>query len=309
MSIRNQAFVSTGLDAVEARMREQYGKVQLTEADTVMREHTLITPEFFVNRMAFTGSFSVTAEVPVLTTVISTGRYRWVAGEEEGDAHAQPFLVRPDSAIRASCGDSKMVAMSFDGQVLERMARDLYADESLSIRFDSSNPLDPASGRLYRDLLVNVQAYLPLLIESDLLRASLYRLMASGLLESFALHGDRVRRRDSVRAQQEGYRRARAYIDDHADSPITVNDVAAAASLSVAQVDEAVRRHSTSGNDTAGELQRARLAGAHRDLLAGDPTAGDTVRRIALRWGFTPGNFARSYRAAYGRPPRDSLSR
>ncbi|MEN0022867.1 MAG: AraC family transcriptional regulator [Microbacterium sp.] len=309
MTTLDESVVSTGFDAVEARMREQYGKVQLTESDTAMHERSVITPEFFLNRIRFTGSFAVTAELPMLTTVISSGRYGWSAGEEEGDARAQPFLIRPDSVVHASCGNAKMVAMSFDAPSLEQMARSFYADDRLTVRFDSSGPVDEAASALYRRLLVGSLAHMPLLAESDLLRASLYRMMVAGLLECFALHGDPVHRRDSVRSRQKGYRRARAYIDDHAADPITVVEVAAASSLSVPQLDDAVRSHSTTGTDAAGELRRVRLAGAHRDLLAGDPTAGTSVREIALRWGYAPDNFARAYRAAYGCSPRETLGR
>ncbi|MFE7846774.1 helix-turn-helix domain-containing protein [Microbacterium sp. NPDC057407] len=94
----------------------------------------------------------------------------------------------------------------------------------------------------------------------------------------------------------------------HASQPITVEDIARATSLSVAQLNHAVHEFSPTGNDTAGELRRARLVGAHRDLLTADPERGDTVRDIALRWGFAPANFARIYRSAFGATPRQTIA-
>ena len=55
-------------------------------------------------------------------------------------------------------------------------------------------------------------------------------------------------------------------------------------------------------------LRRVRLEGAHRDLVTGDPTTGDTVAAIAARWGFAKaGRFSTVYAAAYGQPPSQTL--
>lgn len=308
MTVIDDCRVSAGVDAVEARMREQYGTVRLSGADTAMRERTVIAPEFVLNRMTFTGAFEVVADVPFLSTVLSSGRYRWTLGEESGDSVTQPLLIRPGHVMHAECGDSTAVTFTFALPALEGVARDFYADDRVSVRFDSGRAISPASSALYRQLLIDTLTYLPVLADSELLRASLYRTMTAALLECFALHGDPAPRRDSPLARQDGYRRARTCIDDHAADPLTVEGIAAAASLSVPQLDEAFRAHSTTGTDTAGELRRARLAEAHRDLLVADPTAGDTVQTIALRWGFTPGNFSRAYRGVYGQTPRETLN-
>jgi AraC-like DNA-binding protein len=70
----------------------------------------------------------------------------------------------------------------------------------------------------------------------------------------------------------------------------------------------AFRAHHPLGLTPGQYLRRVRLAGAHADLAAGDPTAGDTVAAIAARWGFThPGRFAAAYRTAYGISPRRTL--
>ena len=72
----------------------------------------------------------------------------------------------------------------------------------------------------------------------------------------------------------------------------------------------AFRAHHPLGLTPTEYLRRTRLAAAHADLLRADPTAGDTVREIAARWGFAhPGRFAAAYRAAYGVPPKHTLDR
>lgn len=101
-------------------------------------------------------------------------------------------------------------------------------------------------------------------------------------------------------------RRAVAYIDAHADQPVTGEDIAAAAGVSVRALQAGFRRHL----DTTplGYLRRVRLERAHRDLQAADPTTGATVAAIARRWGFTDlSRFAADYRRTFGRLPRHTL--
>ncbi|WP_350278010.1 AraC family transcriptional regulator [Kribbella sp. HUAS MG21] len=101
-------------------------------------------------------------------------------------------------------------------------------------------------------------------------------------------------------------RRAVAYVDAHAGEPITVEDIASAAGTSSRALQYAFRRHLAC---TPREyLRRVRLERAHRDLQDADPSRGDTVAAVALRWGFTStGWFGRHYRAAYGRAPGETL--
>ncbi|MES4890008.1 helix-turn-helix domain-containing protein [Streptomyces sp. NPDC096012] len=102
-------------------------------------------------------------------------------------------------------------------------------------------------------------------------------------------------------------RRALAYMDDHADQPTTVADVAAAAHVTVRALQYAFRRHL----DTTplAHLRRVRLAHVHHDLVAADPGSGVTVTAIAARWGFHhPGRFAALYRETYRRAPYETLT-
>ncbi|MFB9331497.1 AraC family transcriptional regulator [Actinoplanes octamycinicus] len=97
-------------------------------------------------------------------------------------------------------------------------------------------------------------------------------------------------------------RRAVEFMERHADQPLTVSRIASAAGVGARGLQEAFRRHRDS--TPMAHLRRIRLDRARRELLGG---AG-TVERIARRWGFTdPGRFAGYYRAAYGRPPGQTL--
>jgi AraC-like DNA-binding protein len=90
----------------------------------------------------------------------------------------------------------------------------------------------------------------------------------------------------------------------HAD--ISVADIAEAANVSIRAVQFAFRRQL----DTTpmAYLRAVRLDRAHHDLLATDPSHGDTVTGIAARWGFySNSRFAAQYRRAYGVTPRHTL--
>ncbi|WP_432156437.1 helix-turn-helix transcriptional regulator [Streptomyces sp. bgisy153] len=112
--------------------------------------------------------------------------------------------------------------------------------------------------------------------------------------------------RDRSDAHSDTLRRAVAYIDDHADQPLSVAGIAAAVHVTVRTLQYAFRRHL----DTTplGYLRRVRLAHAHQELRAADPTDGTTVGSVAARWGFPhPGRFAAQYRQAYGTSPSHTL--
>ncbi|MEV5798620.1 helix-turn-helix transcriptional regulator [Streptomyces collinus] len=102
-------------------------------------------------------------------------------------------------------------------------------------------------------------------------------------------------------------RRALAFVDDHADQPVTVAEIAAAAHVTVRALQYAFRRHL--GTTPLAHLRRVRLAHAHHDLVAADPAGGTTVTEIAARWGFHhAGRFAAEYRKTYRRAPHRTLA-
>ncbi|XTZ14441.1 hypothetical protein ACQSSU_23545 [Micromonospora echinospora] len=69
-----------------------------------------------------------------------------------------------------------------------------------------------------------------------------------------------------------------AYVDDHADQLVTVDQIAAAAGVRP-RAPPPPRHHPDA------YVRQVRLERAHRDLQAADPTTGVTVTMIATRWG------------------------
>ena len=99
-------------------------------------------------------------------------------------------------------------------------------------------------------------------------------------------------------------RRAEAYIRAHAEEPIALHEVAAAAGCSVRSLQLAFRAY----RDTTPLLaiRQARLELARDALRAG--AAGGSVTEVAHRFGFgNPGRFTRLFRAAFGETPAELL--
>lgn len=98
------------------------------------------------------------------------------------------------------------------------------------------------------------------------------------------------------------FARAEGYLLDHATEQITVEDVAAAAGLSVRGLQDAFRRHH--GITPTTYLRRIRLLLAREALEAGDDRSVGDVARAS---GFVHlGRFAASYRDEFGVLPRET---
>lgn len=100
--------------------------------------------------------------------------------------------------------------------------------------------------------------------------------------------------------------RAISYIDEHADTPLTVREIARSVGLSSRALQVAFRRHR---NMTPMEyVRQARLRRAYDDLAAAD-AGRTTVAAIAARWGYyNPGRFASDFRVKFGKYPKDVLA-
>ncbi|TAY41605.1 helix-turn-helix transcriptional regulator [Rhizobium leguminosarum] len=96
------------------------------------------------------------------------------------------------------------------------------------------------------------------------------------------------------------------FMQEHTAEPISLNDIAMAAKVSVRTLQQGFRQF----RDTTpmAYLHELRMAAAHRDLLASDAKQG--IADVALRWGFTHlGRFAAEYRKRFGQLPSQTLKR
>ncbi|MFF4011718.1 AraC family transcriptional regulator [Streptomyces sp. NPDC001717] len=111
---------------------------------------------------------------------------------------------------------------------------------------------------------------------------------------------------DTRDATPRTVRRAVSFIESRPGAEIGLTEIAAAAGVTPRALQYAFRSHL--GMTPMAYLRRVRLALAHADLVAADPSR-ETVTAIAHRWGFHHhGRFSEAYRAAYGVPPRRTLA-
>jgi transcriptional regulator GlxA family with amidase domain len=104
-------------------------------------------------------------------------------------------------------------------------------------------------------------------------------------------------------------RAAAAFIDAHADQPVSLEQIAAAAGSTGRALQYAFRRHY--GTTPIGYLRRIRLDHARADLRAAAPDSDTTIATIATiarRWGWaSPSQFTAAYQRRFGVPPSRTL--
>lgn len=196
---------------------------------------------------------------------------------------------------------ARVRAVVFDRAAAQATMRQVTGDDRLELKATGLSPHTRADGDRWGAMFayldstfVEGEALDPLVVK-ELERHALMLTMSS-----FSTTFSGALRRPGQRAcAPASVRRALAYIDDNAHLPITIDDVAAAAYMSTRGLQYAFRR--ALDMTPAEALRRARLDGAHRDLLAGN---GASVAAVARRWGFTNSSrFAAAYREAYATPP------
>ncbi|MGW5651295.1 helix-turn-helix transcriptional regulator [Streptomyces humi] len=195
-----------------------------------------------------------------------------------------------------------------DPALLTQVAAD--ASGSGTVRLTGHRPHSPAAADQLRQAITYLRDHVlavPAVADQPLVAATAAQHLAASVLAAFPntalTEPTAADRRD---AHPAALRRALAHIDDHADQPVTVAEIAAAAHVTVRALQYAFRRHL----DTTplAHLRRVRLSHVHQALLAADPGQGATVTEIAARWGFHhPGRFAALYRSCYGHSPHRTL--
>lgn len=100
--------------------------------------------------------------------------------------------------------------------------------------------------------------------------------------------------------------RAVAYIEENADQPLTLNDIAEAVHISPRALQTGFQEHLAS--TPMSMVRKIRLRKAHEALQAASP--GEHVSVIARKWGFMhAGRFAIHYAQTYGLSPSETLAK
>ena len=231
--------------------------------------------------------------------------------------HQQATIGPGEVAVYLPLVDLQFVAPTIGVECVRLPLRELsiIAAEQTGIdahdfRLEGMRPISAAKARYWRSLLhfVGREMSIPSsALGAGLVQAQMARMVAASAITVFPNTALRVAHTPSPgRVEPAALRRAVAFVDANAERPITVQDMAAAASTTPRALQHAFARH----RDTTptGYLRRVRLEHAHRELQAADPVDGTTVGSVAARWGFiSPGRFAAQYRETYGALPSHTL--
>ncbi|WP_052226501.1 helix-turn-helix domain-containing protein [Microbacterium mangrovi] len=310
MAYSSMTFSSSDPGVSEQWLADVYGAVALDRGFGRFSQRIAGDEDFFVARSHWDGVMGSTVEMDWVVIINALAPSPWESRDGDGDLAAAPALFRPGIPFSA-CSDQGTQLAAFDPRALQRTARLLYADDDLTVAFDGAEPVNPQAGAQWLAVLGLIQGDVDVgLLDNELVRASASRLLKVAALECFRLTGDRHERHVSAERRMQVYRVGVEFLHEFASLPITVEDAADAAGASVPDLVDAFRAHHPQAASPAAALRHARLAAAYDDLLAGDPTRGDTVRDISLRWGFSsPSRFAAWFRAAYGVSPKYVLDR
>jgi AraC-like DNA-binding protein len=258
----------------------------------------------------FSFRFTMTPPDKVLLARIHSGAM------ERDTPHGTPEFFGPDTVaafgeadtdpITGSCHRGRWDAVLLDFKYLKQVAPSTDGDV---VRLTGSVPVSEAANRhlvaaidYFRDSV----AANPVAAGSQLIAGPAQRYLAASVLATYpnSAHADtnNDHRRDSSEVL---LRRATAFIDENAQTDISLTDIADAVNVSPRAVQYMFRKHRDC--TPMQYARRVRLQYAHLDLLGGDPTS-TTVSEVARRWGFAHlGRFAASYRMAYGQSPQATL--
>lgn len=291
-----------------AWLQAQYGQVDVQADDASFGEHAVGDGGFSLRHLDWDCRAEVIYEADRFFVATSTPGYTWSIGSDAGEYSVEPGIVQPGQELIGRPRSTRLHLAAFDAARLTETARTIYGDETLAVRFAGTAPVSRRMKEYWLATLRWSLTQTPVMAE-PLVRAHVYRSLASATLETFALVGDPRERRASAIEQASIYASATAWFDDHASLPITIEDAARAVGTS----SEGLRRAFAANGHLAltpeTYLAAARVSAAHADLVAADP-AVTSVAQVAARWGFTaPERFAQAYRDAYRADPQTTLDR
>lgn len=281
---------------------------RVVSARAAVRDGTLgadrvhVTVNFRTSTEPFGYLFAMSVVHGVFAVSIGDEEHRTVAGDV--------ILFPPGSPVSAEWTDLDAGILRLPISAAADLAAERVGIDPADLRFESMLPVTPRLGQYFRnvcamvgrELMAEDSAAAHPLIAEELVRtagaAALATFPNTAMTTAYVAGPGYVAPR--------ALRRATAYIDAHAGSPITLADIAAAAGVGTRALQYAFARHLAT--TPLAYLHRVRLEHAHRELQAADPTNGATVAAIAATWGFAkPGRFAAEYRRVYGQLPSRTL--
>lgn len=247
----------------------------------------------------------------VLFGQLQRGRWTlWSGGQEVQLRRGDSVLYPSDAPFQVEAEHFGFNVVSLPRGRIGALAAAHAGITAEDLRFDSMVPVSAAMARHFNSTLALVHRELAQpdsAAANPLVAEQLAQTAAGVVLAAFpntAMNVTHVPGPGHVAASS--VRRAVAYIEAHAGEPVSLADIARAAGIKARALQHGFRQHY--GMSPMGYLSRVRLESAHRELQAADPTTGETVSAVAVRWGFAhSGRFAAKYREVYEQAPSRTL--
>ncbi|MFJ6390999.1 helix-turn-helix transcriptional regulator [Streptomyces sp. NPDC091972] len=311
-------FDSDDLDRTEEFLSQAYAKMRIGNGSpdsSRARIHRNAIDSVSVDELDldFDMSYAVTPLGRICLCVVHEGTIEDHVYQGVSDSFGPGDVVSfapPELSYAGRIHAARYNITMLDPDLLGQVAATADPRRTEPVRLTGHRPLTPAAGERLRATIRYVQDHVladAAVADQPLVASTAAQHLAAAVLATFPNTAvTDPTGPDRQDARPAALRRALAYIDDHADRPLTVVQIAEAAHISVRALQYAFRRHL----DTTplAYLRQVRLAHAHDELAAADPENGSTVTGIAARWGFYhPGRFATLYRDTYDRSPRLTL--
>lgn len=245
-----------------------------------------------------------------LTGTVLSGEMSWSSSREQLVLRRGGVVLYPTTvASSGSWADLTLGLVRIPMTAVEQAAQANIGINPADLRFHALTPVSPAMTRRWRALTGFVHRLLGVdgaMLDSPLIRTHLTDMIAVTALSVFPNSTMTAEHTPGAgRVAPAALRRAVAYLDEHADQPVTLAGVAESAGVTPRALQAAFRQHY--GTTPMSYLRRVRLERAHRDLQTASP-GQESVTTVAYRWGFSsPSRFAAYYRGAYGVLPNRTL--
>ncbi|MGI9824512.1 helix-turn-helix transcriptional regulator [Agromyces sp. Marseille-Q5079] len=270
---------------------------------------TTTASQFSLVDYGFASAGSATAGSDDLVVIASAGQGYVIRDGRNVIDTTQPFLS-PDEGLVARWDTLDARVLMLSGTSVERVAQAASGRDDFRLVRRGTAPVSQERARYWAAVVRGVRdtvADAPDAFDSPLVAEAAFHHLATAFLHVFPTswidlpEPGRVPGTASVIS-----RSAIEFMRAHAGQPITMEQVAASASVSTRGLHRAFVHEL--GEPPAAYLRRLRLQGARIDLLAADHAV--TVVTVARRWGFAHASrFAQAYRRAFGEYPSETLRR
>jgi AraC-like DNA-binding protein len=249
-------------------------------------------------------------DAPTAVTVTRGSGTMTAAGEELCFARGGAFMVPADLPSTALMHDAGFALLRVPWPVARSLAEERTSLPATDLRFEAITPVSAERQAMWASTAKFVCAELASSGSTEispLMAHELTRMAAAAMLETFPNNA-----MTTQYVAGPGWvpplvvRRAAAFIEAHADQPVTLADIAAAAGVTGRALQDAFCRYYDA--TPVGYLRTVRLERAYTELRNAEVAAGVTIAAVARRWGWTSlSQFEVTYQRRFGEPPSRTL--